>query len=288
MHQKSACAILFPILLLLTGCIVVPFTPDDSETLATIENEMVVGVTTRESLINRLGQPDAIYELGRLWVFADADFYRGYLFIYLQGNGNTMYSGEVLFLISEFDDQGVLSRFRIEKVTHNARRNCTDSRFCYVTVYDKTLRVYRLATDDEEARAWSFDDPGEQCEVYLYEHIPWGNPIFLNGQNMGILGLTEGHRGFFNWRLNPGEHQIDVYGWNDAERKEPQTRHAFTCRAGERLFFKTKVHVWSLGKVSLAPVTEAKGRKDIKSRRLIAQISEGPPGDSTHKPQSGT
>lgn len=164
MNRKLAFAVLCPILLLLAGCIIVPFTPDDSETLATIEDEMVVGVTTRESLIDRLGQPDAMYELGRLWVFADPDFDRGYFYIDMQGNSSTSYSGEVLFLISEFDDQGILSRFRIEKVMvggDGPRRNCTESRFCYINADEKTLWVYRQATDDEEARAWSFADPGE-------------------------------------------------------------------------------------------------------------------------------
>lgn len=47
------------------GCIVVPFTPGDSGTLTTIEDEMAVGAVTREPLRERLGQPDAMYELGR-------------------------------------------------------------------------------------------------------------------------------------------------------------------------------------------------------------------------------
>jgi len=66
-NRKSACAILCLIPLLLAGCVfVLPFTPDDSETLATNEGEMVVGMTTRESVLERLGRPDAIYDLGPL------------------------------------------------------------------------------------------------------------------------------------------------------------------------------------------------------------------------------
>jgi len=156
---------------------------------------------------------------------------------------------------------------------------------------EKTLWVYRQATDDEQDRAWSFADPGEQCEVYLYDDsMRGGNPIELDGKTMGILGPgQEGKLSFFNWRLNPGEHQIEVYNWDDAERKEPRTRNVFTCLAGERLFFKTKRDLWQFAKVkSLVPVTEAKGRKEIKTRRLIEPISEGPPDASIHKPQSGT
>lgn len=261
-----------------------PYTPDDPETLATIGDVLAVGVTTRDSVLKQLGQPDAIYDSGRLWVFADADYEGGYFYIDLAGTYDQQQHGEVLFLISEFDDQEVLSGFRIEKASvGGGGSQCTDSRFCYLkSMNGLNLWVYRLATDDEEASAWSFGDPGEQCEVYLHANLSgMSNPILLNGENMGIGPVG----GFFRWRLDPGEHQIDVYSWNDAERREPQTRHVFACRAGERLFFKTKRSLWNPNKVkSLAPVTEAKGRKDIKARRLIAPISEGPSDASIDRP----
>ena len=67
-----------------------PFPINDRETLATIDQELVVGVTTRESLVNRLGQPDAMYEEGRLWVFADPDFENVLVYIDIAGNGNEL------------------------------------------------------------------------------------------------------------------------------------------------------------------------------------------------------
>lgn len=115
----------------------------------------------------------------------------------------------------------------------------------------------------------------------------------LNGENMGKLGpWREGSEtawSFFHWQLEPGDHLIDVYSWNDADRKKPQTRHVFACRAGERLFFEFDHRIWRLDSVkALVPVEEARGKKQVKKLRLLVPISEGPPNASIAKPLAQT
>lgn len=136
------------IISLTSGCpIYIPLPADHWQEIACVRSQIAVGVTTREDVISKLGEPDVKRDRFILYKNKEYDggaFVGFFIPIGTGGGGGTV--GQVFMdLYFEFDKSGVLTEYRVDK-------------------YDKSLRSVKDDEDTSKIEDPCHLEPEEACD----------------------------------------------------------------------------------------------------------------------------
>ena len=121
--MRVSCAVMLPWLTLAGGCVLIPTPAYKSDVLPTRQNlspkdaqQIKTGVTSREEVLLRLGEPDATFGEGRRFVYLWGDIV-AWFFV---GAGYSGTGGEVSrgsMLEVDFDPSGIVCRREVRTPT---------------------------------------------------------------------------------------------------------------------------------------------------------------------------
>lgn len=260
--------VLFSILLSMfsTGCVAIPIPVDDTAPYTGDFPNPNKDLVTKNDVIKRFGDPDAIYSHGSIYVYSDFEqTWEVPYFMAAPGaygaSAGVATLGNRHYMILTFDKFGYLADRKNE--TGDGSADCSESGICYTSAG----HIIWIAGDEEEARIKEFPVSSNECGLYLYlegTDFPRPTSVTLDGDSLSHVGSIGA--GFFYTAVKPGDHQIVAKQKNT---KPDSVKLPVVCKKNEHVFVRLKIR----HNITSAPILElvdnSTGRKKIKSRRLI-------------------
>jgi len=109
------------IVILTPGCLILPLHDEHREAIDKVQKQIAIGKTTRQDVISILGEPDVTRDR---FIFYKNKIYDGgrFYLIVIPTEGAAGTSGqEYMDLYFEFDNDGVLTDFRVDKYNFDYR-----------------------------------------------------------------------------------------------------------------------------------------------------------------------
>jgi hypothetical protein len=244
--------------ILTTSCIVLPAGGHRPYKDKTTGLFVVVGVTTKDEIIEKLGSPRSalLLEDGSLLTYQASGFTRWAVYEAAGrgGGGGETFSVSYRYVLRVFlSDENTVTRTDVTRVRSNKFLNskgCPAADLCY----DHGEWVF-LASRGMERRTRESAVPNDLCAIFIYSDAKLYVAI---DDRPGVMLLNEGS--FIHQLMSPGVHQVCMH----------QTEFEFKCEAGHPYF----VRVESDGSMRL--VSADVGRDETRNRRLVltAQPSE--------------
>jgi hypothetical protein len=256
-------------LLISAGC-VFPMPVDDEVPYAGSFPDPDEDLITEDEVIRRLGEPDARYSHGSIFVYSDFEkTWEMPYFLVAPGSmgaeAGVAEFGDRHYLVLTFDDFGYLADRRVE--SGSGRAECSASGICFTAVG----HIAWMAGEEEESRVKRFPASSNACGVYLYLEgtvFPRHTSVALDGDSLGHVGSIGA--GFFYLEVERGEHLLVA----DQKGAEPgSVSLPVVCKTNELVFVRLKIRHNSRNPPILEFVDDSKGKRKVKSRRLIISQS---------------
>lgn len=234
--------------LILSGCIPIP--TFEGEPYSDEISNLKVGITTKNNVLDLLGEPGATFSRESEFVYTD--YQSEVVFI-----GPNVTMGQLHFLVLSFNENDVLGDYFIKSAPPDSH-GCIDSGWCA-----SQKRAFRLADKSEDTKAKQFV-AGNQCGIYLYGRFQATISVTLDGKDMGFVF---GKRHFQHWKIIPGSHEIaqvaqpGISTWGMPEFPSL----SIDCVGGEIVFIKVN-SFW--GYSLERERDDAEGREQIRKRHL--------------------
>jgi hypothetical protein len=214
--------------LIVSGCIPVP--TFEGEPFSDEVSNLKAGVTTKNDVIERLGEPGATFSQESEFVYTD--YQSEVAFISIGGGGAT--AGRLHFLVLIFDEDGVLAEQYVRSGSGSS--GCIQSGWCA----GHANRVMRLADYYKDTRAKQFAVEGDQCGIYLYGHFSPTVVVNLDGNSTGNIF---GKNVFQYFEVTADTHELRLTREPGAkirwgEQKELPPPLAIDCAEGESVFIE--------------------------------------------------
>lgn len=121
----------------------------------------------------------------------------------------------------------------------------------------------QMASSEADNAAKAFNATPDKSTIYFFRDEFMGAAVtmdvYLDGQFMGFTGANS----YFQWIVDPGEHQIKSVAENDEELK-------FTTEPGKIYYIWQEVKMGIMsGRNALHIVDEARGKKGVMDSKLI-------------------
>lgn len=239
------------VLVMVTGCIVIPVPTFEKPYYAGAIPNLEVGVTSKSEVLKEFGVPDVTYCRDSNLIYITTQ--EAWKVAYFGDSGagvDTLYKRFVLSV--SFDTQDILTAFEADTAGDDFG-DCTNHGICL----GKTNAVMRYADPATESVAKGFKPNKDQCSIYLHG---LGNKkayeVSLNGKKPVSIFSTEA---FIHWITKPGPQSIVIF-------PEP-AYFDFDCKAGEIVFVQFDYR-WT-GPSKLYLEDQVTGREHISNRRLV-------------------
>jgi len=211
--------------LILSGCIPVP--TFEGEPFSDDDLNLKVGITTKEDVLDLLGEPGATFSQESEFVYTD---YQSEV-AFIPFSGAT--TGRLHFLVLNFNEDGVLTDHYVR--SGSGSHGCIYTGWC--VGYQK--RVQRLAYWEQDAKAKQCTVERNHCGVYLYGHFSPTTVVTLNGKSTGNIF---GKKIFQYLEVTPGTHELKFVRepgvkkhWGESEIPPPLV---LDCIEGEAVFIE--------------------------------------------------
>jgi hypothetical protein len=227
-----------------------------------------IGQTTRKDVLFALGEPAIARRDGDLFAYSDFQLKTQMHFLLASPRGGAA-GGSVGFgtkhlLAITFDNNGIVRT--VELSAESAREGitglpkttyCISSGECFVS---DGRDIVAFATPGEDREAKSFAATPNSCVVYLYPDDEFDYSVVLDTR----VRLPSTNRGYFLWRLDPGQHRIA------ASTPQPLTdaELTFSCEAGEAIFLRY-FYLGVFQGMKLAHVPAVEGEAGVRSGKLV-------------------
>ena len=272
-------------MLLLGGCIPIPLVlPADEEPFKEVIGRIQIGETSRDGVMEILGEPKAFLMDPEIHYYAEFHFtgFQGVVIIAALGPGILWFGAEplgvggstVLALAIQFDETGIVSSVdRLPEGPCKSTVPCLG--YAYFKRDDKAYELFLFAPEEDDAAAKQFHPKRDSCSVYLFAKLDDDFPSRLRLK--ATLGsapfptrlLYSG--GYQLWHLSPGQHRIYIEAVGLVRRKRIELR----CDAGEvkYLEFRNSFGIFA-GYAEEFQFLDAKvGKEGVRQRNLIWNYS---------------
>ena len=269
-------------LLLLTGCIIIPFPiiPEElpfDERIAFIEP----GITTRQQVQKELGPPSVSRANDQINLYAKARTVAGLFVIYI-GAGDIPPIETFHFFIIQYKADGVV---KSADVIRNDE-SCTPEGICFIPAYtvsrDKGVLAYETVLTDailfarreEDITLKSFPVLAEHCSIYLYYVTKSRMLLSIYRPDRETTQVNE--EGYLHWIKKPGIITVKAdityfnhrYGELDTE---VSTKFELDCEPGEIYFLKATYDWFGDNKLTFSMDRTRTGKQLVNERRLIIE-----------------
>jgi hypothetical protein len=275
----------------LVGCVIVPIptTPEKAPFGDDLISSIKTGITTKETVKDVLGEPNATRQNDSVYVYANAQKIGRIIAAIPFGTG--FYGApdwnKDHLLIIQFTNGGI-----VKEVNHIVGTGSQTKDGIYVAdtglrgkghklfeedpahpPFDRLLLLYAPRNLDERAK--EFLVPPKKSVIYLFRrHWRFFNPreqtisgyVCLDNTVLGDCGgLSAGHEGYYYWVVDPGVHILEGTPINPP-RQYVDARHlSIDCQEGRAYFVE---QTWEEDKV-FTELDKDRGQKEIRKRRLI-------------------
>ena len=270
-------------LLLLTGCIILPFPiipdelPFDDERITFIEH----GLTTRQQIQKELGLPNVTRDNGRINLYAKARTVAGLFVIFLGGGDIPPIETFHLFVVQFGADDVVKSADVIR-----SDEGCTPEGICLMPVFHSSYRegillyksvlVYTIifARPAEDIILKSFPVLAEQCSIYLYYETKSWMLLSIYHSDRGTTHVNE--EGYLHWVREPGSIAIKAAityfhpKFGELETVD-SAEFELDCAPGEVYFLKATYDWFGDNTLTLSMDRAETGKQLVNKRRLILE-----------------
>ncbi len=266
--------------LLLGGCVPIPLAlPADEEPFKEkVIGRIQVGETSRDEVIEMLGEPKAFLMDPEIHYYAESHF-KGFvgvlILVVAPGEAGAVPLGDggltTRALAIQFDETGIVSSVdRLPAGPCKSTIPCLG--YAYLKRNDKTYELFLFAPKKDDAAAKQFHPKRDSCSVYLFAKL--GGPFRSRPRLKVTLGsppfptrlLYSG--GYQLWHLSPGQHRIYI----GALRR---VRIELRCDAGEVKYLEFRKSLgFFTGYVAEFQFLDAKvGKEQVHQRNLIWNYS---------------
>jgi len=224
-----------------------------------VGTELVVGRTTPDELLDRLGEP--LLREGSRWIYRHSR--QGWTWLVCgtvilnAGCVTSDRTSKDYILVADFDSREILSSLEVL----DSEETCETHRLCF----DGTL-LMRAATD--------YDATGESvvegCLVYVYSEKPVAGRFEIDGRRAGDL---VGSGGYHRLMLATGRHMLAIFT-DIGTRNEQSTAANVSCAAGDELYLR---YTAKFPSTSLDLIDPATAQTELQKRWLArAEVDPAP------------
>ena len=289
LRRSFRSGLLVVLALQLSGCLILPF-PTTVEPLPFPEQEMsqlVPGVTSRQKVIDLLGEPDFEGVSSSLALYGDDRRIAGVFVVAPQQavGASPIKTGHLLVL--SYDESEIVREVDLFRkgLLRNNSEICTTSGVCIKPRISNSDGVFRILdakfydTQENDAVAKSFDVPRDQCAVYVYLDTNFwaGNQVLVHSVGHPSPKMHVVESGFFLWFHDPGPFSLVASDQLHSGTPVPPESLAessieFVCQAQQAHIIKATLR-WNWGEgrnnLDLTLVEPAEGRVALRRRRLM-------------------
>lgn len=255
----------------LQACVLVPFpvVPENDEFESSNISWIEPGKSTRQNVIERLGDATVVRNDGDLAIYGQARTVAGWFFGGFWGSGGTMPIETKSLLLIGYDRNGIVSQ---TEVLHG-KNSCAESGLCVEAEFELEETGRLMEHESNLVNAVVYDAPSQitraqqiplsngVCGVYVYSS---GADEFLHVEaaELGLTSVTI--RGYLYWEREPGT--VSLQSW----RRGSKSSLALECPTDERRFVSLYVDgraSWNGPKITIEP--EETGQARILARKRI-------------------
>ncbi len=289
LDQYSKCGLAILLTLSLSSCFVVPF-PTTIAPLPFPEKEMsqiVPGVTSRQKVVDLLGEPDFASPGASLVLYGDDRRVAGVFVIAPQQavGASLIKTGHLVVL--GYDESELVREVDLFRkgLFRNHSQVCTVSGVCIKPRISNTDGAFRILdakfydTPQSDADAKSFDVPTDRCAAYVYLDTSFwaGNTVLVHSDDDPTHKARLDESSYILWLHDSGSLNIVASDQLHSGKpvppgKQVESNIEFDCQAEQAYVIKTTLRWdWGEGKHSLKLSLETPNEASValRKRRLI-------------------
>lgn len=289
-HRSFAYAFIL-ICLTLSGCLIVPF-PTTVEPLPFPDGEtsqIVAGVTSRQNIIDLLGEPDFEGAGSSLALYGDDRRVAGVFVAVIPDEVGVLPIKTGHLLVLRYDESETVQQVDLFRkgLLRKHSEICTTGGICIKPSISNDKGAFRILdakfydTPENDAGAKSFNAPPDQCAVYVYLDTNFwaGNGVLIHSVGQLPPKTHLGESGYFLWLRDSGFVNIVASDEMHSGRplppgKQVESNIELDCRAERAYIIKTTLRWdWGEGKHSLRLSLDepTEGETAIRKRRLMIE-----------------